>query len=30
MSVNNDFWNIHLHGSHIDEYSATIHLDFGE
>ena len=30
MSVNSGFLNIHLHASHVGEYSATIHLDFRE
>ena len=30
ISVNSGFQNIHLHVSHVGEYSATIHLDFRE
>ena len=30
ISVNSGFQNIHLHASHVGEYSATIHLDFRE
>ena len=30
ISVNSGFWNIHLHVSHVGEYSATIHLHFDE
>ena len=30
ISVNSGFWNIHLHASHVSEYSVIIHLDFIE
>ena len=26
--VNSGFWNIHLHVSHVGDYSPTIQLDF--
>ena len=30
ISMNSGFSNIHLHASHVSEYSATILLDFRE